>query len=137
MLRNERTTTRRPSGSTVLRLPGVEERMRESNPVGRSRYTTGRSGGRASALVPRMVKLAWIPSEADWLRLLAVFADEPIRNRVMLALAYDRCRAGKRRPRMDRHLERRPKTVRVDKDRRRDPRDFLHKYVSRISGAGH
>jgi hypothetical protein len=37
----------------------------------------------------RMVKLQWIPSEADWLRLLAVFADEPIRNRVMLALAYD------------------------------------------------
>jgi hypothetical protein len=63
--------------------------MRESNPVGRGRYTPGRSGGRASALVPRMVKLPWIPSEADWLRLLAVFADEPIRNRVMLALAYD------------------------------------------------
>jgi integrase len=36
-----------------------------------------------------MVKLPWIPSEAEWLRLLAVFADEPIRNRVMLALAYD------------------------------------------------
>ena len=63
--------------------------MRESNPVGRDRYTPGRSGVRASALVPRMVKLPWIPSEADWLRLLAVFADEPIRNRVMLALAYD------------------------------------------------
>jgi len=28
-----------------------------------------------------MVKLPWIPSEADWLRLLAVFADEPIRIR--------------------------------------------------------
>ena len=67
----------------------VEEGVRESNPVGRGRYTPGRSGGRASALVPRMVKLPWIPSEADWLRLLAVFADEPIRNRVMLALAYD------------------------------------------------
>jgi transposase len=77
------------AGSTVLRLPGVEEGMRESNPVGRGRYTPGRSGGRASALVPRMVKLPWIPSEADWLRLLAVFADEPIRNRVTLALAYD------------------------------------------------
>ena len=67
----------------------VEEGVRESNPVGRGRYTPGRSGGRASALVPRMVKLPWIPSEADWLRLLAVFAEEPIRNRVMLALAYD------------------------------------------------
>lgn len=67
----------------------VEEGVRESNPVGRGRYTPGRSGGRVSLLVPRMVKLPWIPSEADWLRLLAVFADEPIRNRVMLALAYD------------------------------------------------
>jgi integrase len=36
-----------------------------------------------------MVKLPWIPSEAEWLRLLGVVADEPIRNRVMLALAYD------------------------------------------------
>jgi len=68
----------------------VEEGVRESNPVGRGRYTPGRaSGSRASALVPRMVKLPWIPSEADWLKLLGVVADEPIRNRVMLALAYD------------------------------------------------
>ena len=68
----------------------VEEGVRESNPVGRGRYTPGRtSGGRASPLVPRMVKLPWIPSEAEWLKLLGVVADEPIRNRVMLALAYD------------------------------------------------
>ena len=73
----------------------VEEGVRESNPVGRGRYTPGRSGGRASALVPRMVKLPWIPSEAEWLRLLGVVADEPIRNRAMLALAYDGRSAGR------------------------------------------
>jgi integrase/recombinase XerD len=56
----------------------VEEGVRESNPVGRGRYTPGRSGGRASVLVPRMVKLPWIPSEAEWLRLLGVVADEPV-----------------------------------------------------------
>jgi site-specific recombinase XerD len=67
----------------------VEEGVRESNPVGRGRYTPGRSGTRASVLVPRMVKLPWIPSEAEWLRLLGVVAEEPVRNRVMLALAYD------------------------------------------------
>jgi integrase len=68
----------------------VEEGVRESNPVGRGRYTPGRaSGGRASPLLPRMVKLPWIPSEAEWLKLLGVVADEPIRNRVMLAVAYD------------------------------------------------
>jgi len=39
--------------------------------------------------VPRMVKLPWIPAEAEWLRILEVFRGESVRNRVMLALAYD------------------------------------------------
>jgi len=71
----------------------VEEGARESNPVGRGRYTPGRrfggAGGTGRALVPRMAKLPWIPSEAEWLRVLEVFRAEPVRNRVMLALAYD------------------------------------------------
>jgi integrase/recombinase XerD len=68
----------------------VEEGVRDSNPVGRGRYGARRnvgSGGRA--LVPRLVKLPWIPTEQQWLDVLAVFRDEPIRNRLMLALAYD------------------------------------------------
>ncbi|XVQ83195.1 tyrosine-type recombinase/integrase [Microbispora siamensis] len=36
-----------------------------------------------------MTKLPWIPTEQQWRKVLAVAADEPIRNRVMLALAYD------------------------------------------------
>ena len=36
-----------------------------------------------------MVKLPWIPSEAEWLQVLEVFRAEPVRNRLMLALAYD------------------------------------------------
>ena len=68
----------------------VEEGVRESNPVGRGRYTPGRRfGGDGRSLVPRMVKLPWIPGEAEWLRLLEAFRAEPIRNRLMLALAYD------------------------------------------------
>src|SRR3984885_4298215 len=71
----------------------MEEGLRESNPVGRGSYTPGRRfggghGGRPP-LVPRMVKLPWIPAEAEWLRVLEVFRGEPARNRVMLALAYD------------------------------------------------
>ena len=70
----------------------VEEGVRESNPVGRGRYTPGRRFGGGSGprpLVPRMVKLPWIPGEAEWLQVLEVFRGEPVRNRVMLALAYD------------------------------------------------
>jgi site-specific recombinase XerD len=70
----------------------VEEGLRESNPVGRGRYTPGRGFGSRSgqrALVPALVKLPWIPSEQQWRDVLAVFAEESIRNRVMLALAYD------------------------------------------------
>lgn len=68
----------------------VEEGVRSSNPVGRGRYGARRtvgSGGRA--LVPRLVKLPWIPTDQQWRDVLVVFRDEPIRNRLMLALAYD------------------------------------------------
>lgn len=68
----------------------VEEGVRDSNPVGRGRYTPrGHVGGHSRGLVPRMVKLPWIPGEAEWSQVLGVFRGEPIRNRVMLALAYD------------------------------------------------
>jgi integrase/recombinase XerD len=68
----------------------VEEGLRESNPVGRGRFVPGRHhGGMKRGLVPRFTKLPWIPDEQQWKQVLAVAADEPIRNRVMLALAYD------------------------------------------------
>ena len=65
--------------------------MRESNQVGRGRYTAGRGSvvGQSRPLVARMVKLPWIPGESEWLRLLEVAPSEPICNRLMLALAYD------------------------------------------------
>jgi integrase/recombinase XerD len=44
----------------------VEEGVRESNPVGRGRYTPGRHfGGGQRGLVPRMVKLPWIRPRAS------------------------------------------------------------------------
>jgi integrase len=36
-----------------------------------------------------MVKLPWIPNDQQWRDVLGVFRGEPVRNRVMLALAYD------------------------------------------------
>ncbi|GAA1992958.1 tyrosine-type recombinase/integrase [Catenulispora subtropica] len=68
----------------------VEAGLRDSNPVGRGRLVPGRHhGGSKRGLVPRFTKLPWIPDEQQWSALLAVAADEPIRNRLMLALAYD------------------------------------------------
>jgi site-specific recombinase XerD len=69
----------------------VEEGVRESNPVGRGRYSARNRGGGGyeRGLIPRLTKLPWIPTESQWLELLAVAAGEPARNRVMLALAYD------------------------------------------------
>ncbi|UZG60302.1 tyrosine-type recombinase/integrase [Rhodococcus opacus] len=68
----------------------MEEGLRESNPVGRGRFTPGRrGGGNQRGLVPRLTKLPWIPTEQQWADILAAAAVEPVRNRVMLALAYD------------------------------------------------
>ncbi|MEY9997393.1 integrase/recombinase XerD [Streptomyces sp. V4I8] len=68
----------------------IEEGVRESNPVGRGKYTLGRHFGSSQrGLVPRLTKLPWIPTEQQWLDVLAVARHEPIRNRLMLALAYD------------------------------------------------
>ncbi len=74
----------------------VEEGVRETNPVGRGRYTAGKGfgGKRGRGLVPRYTKLPWIPTDEQWSTVLQVARQEPIRNRLMLALAYD---AGLRR----------------------------------------
>ncbi len=68
----------------------LEEGLRESNPLGRGHYTP-RPTGRRSAARPgaTLTKLPWIPGEHEWLRILEVARQESIRNRVMLALAYD------------------------------------------------
>jgi site-specific recombinase XerD len=74
----------------------IEEGRRDTNPVGRGRYTPGRAfgGQRERGLVPRFTKLPWIPTDAEWRQILAAACREPLRTRLMLALAYD---AGLRR----------------------------------------
>jgi integrase/recombinase XerD len=74
----------------------VEDGLRESNPVGRGRYTPGKAfGARADrGLLPRLKKLPWIPSDEQWQAFLQAPKQEPIRNRCMLGFAYD---AGLRR----------------------------------------
>ncbi len=68
---------------TVLRLFYsylVEEGVCTKNPV---TQVAGRT------LVRRYRRLPWIPSEPDWQAIVAATRQEPIRNRVMFAFAYD------------------------------------------------
>jgi integrase/recombinase XerD len=69
----------------------VEEGIRSDNPVGRGRYTPGKAfgGQRERGLVARYHKLPWIPSDEQWRAVLEAARREPVRNRVMLAFAYD------------------------------------------------
>ncbi len=67
----------------------VEEGLRTHNPVGRGSYTPGRAQVSQRGLVPREKRLPWIPTSEQWQAILEVVRSEPIRNRTMLALAYD------------------------------------------------
>jgi integrase/recombinase XerD len=69
---------------TVIRLFYdylVEERVCARNPL---RPTIGGRG-----LIQRHRRLPWIPSEEQWQRILQACRQEPLRNRVMLAMSYD------------------------------------------------
>jgi site-specific recombinase XerD len=66
----------------------VEDGLRELNPVRRGQ--SGRRGRRPRrGLVRRVEQAPWIPNEWDWQRILHVAQAEPLRNRLMVALAYD------------------------------------------------
>jgi site-specific recombinase XerD len=67
----------------------VEEGLRDTNPVGRGRYTPGRDFGGTRGILPRYRKLPWIPSDEQWRQVLKAMCEEPLRNRLMLAFAYD------------------------------------------------
>ena len=69
----------------------MEEGVRDTNPVGRGRYTPAKGFGAKTTrgLVRRHKRLPWIPSDDQWRRLLGQARDEPLRNRCLLALAYN------------------------------------------------
>jgi len=69
---------------TVVRLFHdflVEERICARNPLRPA--VAGRS------FIQRQHRLPWIPNEEDWQTILKVCKQEPLRNRVMLAMSYD------------------------------------------------
>ncbi len=69
----------------------VETQVRTDNPVGRGSYTPGNAfgGKRDRSLLARYHKLPWIPSDDQWRTLLVAVRAEPLRNRLLLLLAYD------------------------------------------------
>ena len=79
---------------TVVRLfydHLVEEGVRPTNPVARGSRgaTSGGWGVGKRGLIPVQRHLPWIPDESAWRALLATACSEPVRNRLMLAFAYD------------------------------------------------
>jgi integrase/recombinase XerD len=72
----------------------VEERTCDRNPVGRGRYGVRGGGCGERGLIPVFTRLPWISTDQQWRALLEVTAAASLRNRLMLALAYD---AGLRR----------------------------------------
>jgi integrase/recombinase XerD len=66
----------------------IEDGLRERNPVRR-----GESGRRGRppkrGLVSRVERAPWIPNELAWVCILDACRIEPIRNRLMVAMAYD------------------------------------------------
>lgn len=66
----------------------VEDGLRERNPVRRGQ--SGRRGRKPrQGLVRRIDQAPWIPNEDGWAAILEAASVEPLRNRLMVALAYD------------------------------------------------
>ncbi|QVQ38659.1 site-specific integrase (plasmid) [Pseudochrobactrum algeriensis] len=79
---------------TIIRLfydHLVEEGLRDTNPVPRGRRGAidGTRHQTARGLVPVHRTLPWVPSQDQWTTILKAARTEPIRNRLMLAFAYD------------------------------------------------
>jgi site-specific recombinase XerD len=69
----------------------VEEGLRPGNPVSRGGAFSccGTSVYRTAGPIRRVHRLPWIPSDEEWERLLRATEEDSIRDRAMLALAYD------------------------------------------------
>jgi len=79
---------------TVVRLYHEylkEQQIRDDTPLHRGHYVPGKGFGglRDRGLLPKHHKLPWIPSDSQWRDILQALKQEPLRNRLMLLLAYD------------------------------------------------
>jgi len=69
----------------------IEEGVRTTNPVARGRRgaVVGGRGVGERGLIPVQRRLPWIPDDTQWRALLSAASSESVRNRLMLAFAYD------------------------------------------------
>jgi integrase/recombinase XerD len=81
---------------TVVRLLYdylIDEHIRldQRNPVGKGKFTPGRAfaGKRERGILPHYELLPWLPGDDEWEAILDATRQEPLRNRLMLLLAYD------------------------------------------------
>jgi site-specific recombinase XerD len=66
----------------------VEDGLRERNPVRRGQ-SSRRGRPPRQGLVRRLEQAPWIPNEDVWQRILFACAEQSLRNRLMVTLAYD------------------------------------------------
>jgi len=66
-------------------------RLNQQNPVGKGKFTPGRgfAGKRERGILPHYELLPWIPGDDEWDAILDATRQEPLRNQLMLLLAYD------------------------------------------------
>jgi site-specific recombinase XerD len=69
----------------------IEEGLRQTNPVGRGRYTPGRveRTSQERGILPRVVTTPWIPSEDQWRVVIHSIRRQTVRTRTMFALSYE------------------------------------------------
>jgi site-specific recombinase XerD len=71
----------------------IEECIRQDqrNPVGKGKFTPGRTfaGKRERGLLPHYEQLPWLPGDDEWEHILDITREEPLRNQLLLLLAYD------------------------------------------------
>lgn len=102
---HEKSTTHRGFANATVRLRVATVRLyykyltdvnvRATNPVGEGKRPNGRwPGGGERGMVTRQQKDPWLPNVRQWQAIMNAASSDSIRNRFMLALAYD---AGLRR----------------------------------------
>jgi integrase/recombinase XerD len=69
----------------------VEQQIRSDTPIRRGYYVAGKGygGARQRGEIPSHQTLPWIPSDEQWRTVLTTLKEQPLRNQVMLLLAYD------------------------------------------------